>query len=146
MSNTTSVSSMIVDPSTSNEIKYIIMQICYIPSIICSIFTLTHLLLNRNLRSTLHNHVPLISLIISILDAFLNHPFTLNYLRLSHVVYHQSMQCVFTRIMSTQCSLFRLLGQWHGVLQKDISLFFILNYSILIVDEYCDQAKTASSK
>jgi hypothetical protein len=70
MSNTTSVSSAIVDPF--NPFKYIVMQIC-------TIFTLTHLLLNRNLRSTLHNHTSLILLIISTFDSLLSHPLTLNY-------------------------------------------------------------------
>jgi hypothetical protein len=92
MSNTTSVSNVIVDPS--NRIKYIIMQTFYIPSIVCSIFTLTHLLSNRKLRLTLYNHTPLVLLIISIFDLFLNQPFILNYLRTGRATPSTNAMCI----------------------------------------------------
>jgi hypothetical protein len=92
MSNTTSVSNAIVDPS--NQIKYIIMQTFQIPSIVCCIFTLTHLLSNRKLRLTLYNHTSLVLLIISIFDSFLNQPFTLNYLRTGRATPSTNAMCI----------------------------------------------------
>lgn len=71
------------------------MQTCYIPSIICSIFSLSNLLMNRKLRSTVHNHIPLVLLIISTLDSLLNHPFTLNYLRVGMVMPSTNTTCLF---------------------------------------------------
>jgi hypothetical protein len=93
MSNTTSTSNnAIVDPS--NKIKYIIMQTFHIPSIICSIFTVTYLLSSRKLRLTLYNHTSLVLLIISIFDMFLNQPFTLNYLRTGRATPSTNAMCI----------------------------------------------------
>jgi hypothetical protein len=127
MSNTTSVSSVTIDPS--NPIKYIIMQICYIPSIICSIFTLTHLLLNRNLRLTLHNHTSLILLIISTFDLLLSHPFTLNYLRLSRVVPSMNAICLYWNFVN---SIFTVSTYWTmawGSLERHLLIFYSLLFN-----------------
>jgi hypothetical protein len=121
MSNTTSVSSAIVDPS--NPIKYIIMQTCYIPSVICSIFTLTHLLLNRNLRSILYNHTSLILLIISTFDSLLDHPLTLNYLRISRVVPSTNTMCLYWNFVN---SIFTVSTYWTmawGSVERHLLIF-----------------------
>lgn len=81
-----------VDPSYT--VKYIVMQTCLIPSILCSIFTLSKLLLNRRLRSTLYHHTTMILLTISLIDSFLSHPFTLNYLRTGLVMPFNNQLCI----------------------------------------------------
>jgi hypothetical protein len=121
MSNITSISNATVD--LSNEIKYIIMQICLIPSIICSIFTLTHLLLNRHLRSTLNNHTSLILLIISTFDSFFSHPLTLNYLRISHVVPSTNTMCLFWNFVNL---IFTVSTYWTmawGSVERHLLIF-----------------------
>jgi hypothetical protein len=99
MSNITFASNAIIDPT--NQIRYIIMQIFHIPSIFCSIFTLTHLLSNPRLRLTLYNHTSLVLLIISLFDAFLNHPFTLNYLRTGRATPSTNAMCISWNFFST---------------------------------------------
>ena len=99
------------------------MQTCHIPSILCSIFTLTHLLQNQNLRWILHNHTPLILLLISILDSFISHPLTLNYLRLSHVVPSTDAMCLFWNYAN---SIFTVSTYWTlawGSLERHFLIF-----------------------
>ncbi len=100
------------------------MQICHIPSIICSIFTLSHFLLNRNLRYALHNHIPLVLLIISIFDSFLNHPLTLNYLRISHVIPSTNAMCLFWNFIN---SIFTVGTYWTmawGSIERHLLIFY----------------------
>jgi hypothetical protein len=121
MSNTTSISSAPVDQS--NYIKYIIMQTCHISSIVCCIFTLPHLLLNRNLRSALHNHIPLILLIISTFDLLLNHPLTLNYLRTNRVTPSTNATCLFWNFIN---SIFTVGTYWTmawGSIERHLLIF-----------------------
>ncbi|UJR11624.1 hypothetical protein I4U23_015805 [Adineta vaga] len=103
MSNTT-LSNNVMNVDPSNQIKYIIMQIFHIPSIICSIFTLTHLVLNRRLRLTLYNHTLLALLIISIFDSFLSHPFTLNYLRTGRATPATNAMCISWNFFNALCT------------------------------------------
>ncbi|CAF3720200.1 unnamed protein product [Adineta steineri] len=122
MSNITLIQNYTTDQS--NYVKYIIMQTCYIPSIICSIFTLTNLLLNRNLRLALHNHTSIILLFISIFDSFFNHPLTLNYLRLSHVVPSTDGLCLFWNFTN---SIFVVSTYWTvawGSIEKHLFIFY----------------------
>jgi hypothetical protein len=125
MSNITSSVNAIVDPS--NYIKYIIMQTFYIPSILCSIFTLSHLLANRRLRLVLHNHTSLVLLIISIFDSFLNHPFTLNYLRTGRVTPSTSAMCfswnLFNSVLTT--------SNYLTMAWASVERHFLIFYSIL---------------
>jgi hypothetical protein len=122
MSNTTSSSNTTVD--LSNQIKYIIMQTCSIPSIICSIFTLTHLLSNRNLRRPLHNHIPLILLIISMCDSLLNQPLTLNYLRISRVVPSTDAMCLFWNFINAVCTIGTYLTMAWVSIERHLLIFY----------------------
>ena len=134
VSNVTSSVSTSVD--ISNEIKYIVLQICHILSIVCCIFTLIHLLLNRNLRSGLHNHVPLTLLIISILDSFLNHPFTLNYLRTGQVTPSTNSLCLFWNLINTNLTTATYLTMAWASIERHLlifnsRLFAIQSYRVL---------------
>ena len=121
MSNTTYMSDATVD--LSNQIKYIVMQTCHIPSLICSIFTLTHLLLNHHLRAALHNHIPLILLIVSTFDLLFNHPLTLNYLRISRVVPSTDAMCLYWNFIN---SIFTVGTYWTmawGSFERHLLIF-----------------------
>ena len=121
MSSTTSISNATVD--LSNQLKYIVMQTCHIPSLICSIFTLTHLLLNHTLRSALHNHIPLILLIISTFDSLFNHPVTLNYLRIGQVVPSTDAMCLYWNFIN---SIFTVGTYWTmawGSVERHLLIF-----------------------
>ena len=99
------------------------MQTCHIPSILCSIFTLTQLLLNQNLLRILHNHTPLILLVISALDSSISHPLTLNYLRLSRVVPSTDAMCLFWNYAN---SIFTVSTHWTlawGSLERHLLIF-----------------------
>jgi hypothetical protein len=56
-----------------------------VPSIICSIFVLSHLLFNRELRRALCNHVIILLIIINLIVQLTNIPWILNYYRLFSV-------------------------------------------------------------
>ena len=107
----------------SNQIKYIVMQICYIPSIICSIFTLYHLLFNRHLRSTLHNHVPIALLIISTLDSLFNHPFTLIYLRMNRVIPSTTTMCLGWNFLNSFFTVATFLTMAWGSIERHFLIF-----------------------
>ena len=111
-----------MDPS--NQIKYIMMQICYIPSIACSILTLSHFVLNRNLRSALHNHIPFVLLIISLLDSLLNHPFTLNYLRISQVIPSTNTMCLFWNFINSLLTIATFLTMAWGSFERHLLIFY----------------------
>jgi hypothetical protein len=122
MSNTTSSSSTTMD--LSNQIKYIVMQICYIPSIICSIFTLTHLFWNRTLRLALHNHISLALLIISTFDLLLNHPLTLNYLRIGRVIPSNDTICLFWNFVNSMLTIACFLTMAWGSVERHLLIFY----------------------
>ncbi|UJR20265.1 hypothetical protein I4U23_023396 [Adineta vaga] len=122
MSNSSSMNNA-VDPW--NNIKYIIMQICHIPSIICSLYALIHLLSNRNLRMALHNHTSLLLLFISIFDSFLNHPFTLNYLRTNQVSPPTDTMCLVWNFFN---SIFTVSTYWTmawGSIERHSLIFYL---------------------
>ncbi|CAF0970726.1 unnamed protein product [Adineta ricciae] len=106
-----------------NEIKYISLQISYIFSIIFCIFTLFHLLSNSNLRSTLHNHVPLILLLISLFDLCFNHPFTLNYLRTGHVQPSTNILCLFWNFINSTLTISTYLTMSWASIERHIFIF-----------------------
>ncbi|UJR38531.1 hypothetical protein I4U23_031199 [Adineta vaga] len=107
-----------------NEIKYILLQICYIFSIICCIFTLIHLLLNKNLRSILHNHVLLILLIISTFDLLLNHPFTLVYLHIGEVLPSTNTFCLYWNFINSTLTISTYLTMSWASIERHILIFY----------------------
>lgn len=125
MSNISSISNMSVN--VSDNIRYIIMQIFYIPSLICSIFTLIHFLFNRNLRSNLHNHILLALLIISTCDLLFNHPFTLNYLRIGQVMPSTDSMCRFWNFLNAICNT----STYFTIAWSSIERYFLIFYSSL---------------
>jgi hypothetical protein len=107
----------------ASQIKYIVLQTCHIPSIFCCIFTLTHLVLNHHLRCALHNHVLLALMIISILDSFFNHPFTLNYLRIGQVTPSTNALCLFWNFINSSCSFATYLTMAWASIKRHFFIF-----------------------
>lgn len=108
---------------SSNLIKYIIMQICYIPSMICCLFTLWHLLIDRHLRSALHNHIPISLLIICALDGLFNHPFTLIYLRMEEVLPSNSTMCLLWNFVNSFFTITTFLTMAWGSIERHFLIF-----------------------
>ena len=108
----------------TNEIKYIVMQICYIPSIICCIFSLFHFFFNRNLRLALHNHISFILLLVSLCDLLFNHPFTLVYLRVGQVIPSNDTFCLLWNFVNT---IFIVSTYWTmawGTFERHLLIFY----------------------
>jgi hypothetical protein len=90
---------MIVNDSFSNDentvqeteiniprpVRFWLLLILDIPSIICSFFLLYHLLINKTLRHQLINHVIIILLIIGLIIELVDISFHLSFLRLGIV-------------------------------------------------------------
>ena len=122
MLNTTIASHAIVDPS--NQIKYIIMQTFHVPSILCSIFTLAHLLANQKLRSTLHNHTSLVLLTISVFDSLCSHPFTLNYLRTGRATPPTNEMCISWNFFNALCATSIYLTMAWSSIERHLLIFY----------------------
>ncbi len=75
-----------VDIGISQLVQFWLYLFLEIPSVICSIFVLYHLLFNRILRTALHNHIIIILLGINLIIELTNIPWILHYYRLGHVV------------------------------------------------------------
>ncbi|CAF0868377.1 unnamed protein product [Adineta steineri] len=80
---------MLYDISTEIAIPYIvrfwIILLFYIPSVICSFFVLYHFLFDRTLRQASHNHVIIILLFINLIVELTSFIWILNYYRLGYV-------------------------------------------------------------
>jgi len=67
--------------SWPRTLRFWLLLIFDIPSIICSLFVLYHLLTNRTSRSALHNHTVIILLIIALLFQLTDIPWYLDFIR-----------------------------------------------------------------
>lgn len=99
------------------------MQTLHIPSIVCSLFTLTHLLTDRKLRLTLHNHTPLVLLMISVIDSFLSHPFTLNYLRTGRATPATNAMCISWNFFNALCATSIYLTMACSSIERHLLIF-----------------------
>ncbi|CAF4164275.1 unnamed protein product [Rotaria sordida] len=66
-------------------IRFWLLLLLDIPSIICSLFLLFHLLTNKNLRCQIINHLMIVMLIIGLIIELVDIPFHLNFLHLGIV-------------------------------------------------------------
>src|SRR5690349_9582475 len=78
-------SSLPLEIAIPRIVRFWIILLFYIPSLICSLFVLYHFIFNRTLRQTLHNHVIIILLFINLIVQLTNIPWILNYYRLGYV-------------------------------------------------------------
>ncbi|CAF3832241.1 unnamed protein product [Rotaria sordida] len=127
----------ISETSLSRLIKFWILLIFQIPSILCSIFVLHHMFTSKTYRRTLANHVIIAMLIISLLSVTIDLSLTLNYLR-EGIVNPQSVSfCYFW--MYIDYSLYAsgmLLTTWASF-ERHILVFtlqyFRSSYKIIFV-------------
>ncbi|CAF1199659.1 unnamed protein product [Adineta steineri] len=86
--------------STSYEIaiprivRFWIILIFYIPSLICSLFVLYYFIASRTLRQALHNHVITLLLIVNFIVQLTSIPWIMNYYRLGHVSPQSPSFCI----------------------------------------------------
>jgi hypothetical protein len=85
----------ISETELSRSIKFWILLLFQIPSILCSIFVLYHMCALPTYRRTLANHVVISILIISLLSVTIDLSITLNYLRVGIVHPQLSSFCYF---------------------------------------------------
>jgi hypothetical protein len=71
--------------SLPRPVRFWLLLLLNIPSIICSFFLLFHLLINKTFRSQLTNHVTIVLLIIGLIIEFIDISFHLSFLRLGIV-------------------------------------------------------------
>jgi len=69
----------------SHLVRFWLYLLFEIPSVICSIFVLSHLLFNRTLRRALYNHIIIILLAINLIVQVTDIPWILHYYRLGSV-------------------------------------------------------------
>jgi hypothetical protein len=119
----------------SRSIKFWILLVFQIPSILCSIFILYHMFVLPTYRRTLANHVITIMLIVSLLSVTIDLSLTLNYLREGFVNPPSISFCFFW--MYIDYSLYAsgmLLTAWASI-ERHILVFalqyFRLSYQII---------------
>ncbi|CAF0881259.1 unnamed protein product [Adineta ricciae] len=74
--------------------KFWVLLSVFVPSLLCSIFVLYHLLFNRVLRHALHNHVITVLLIIGLIDELTFYPWMLYYLPWQNAWQRSYMFCL----------------------------------------------------
>ncbi|CAF1477516.1 unnamed protein product [Rotaria sordida] len=69
----------------SYPVRFWILLLFYIPSVICSLFIFYNFIIHRQLRHALHNHVIFLLLFINLIVQLTGIPWILNYYRLEYV-------------------------------------------------------------
>ena len=79
------ISASSTEIAISHNVRFWLILLFYVPSVICSFFVLYHFLIDRTLRQALHNHVIIILLLINLTVQLTSFPWILNYYRLEYV-------------------------------------------------------------
>ena len=93
-SNDTDLSSS-DDDSIPNNIRFWILLFLDIPAVSCTIFLLYHLLLKRQLRQALHNHIMILVLINILMCQLFDMPFYIVFYHLGYVWWQAPAFCLF---------------------------------------------------
>lgn len=123
-SDINSTNANIAQVPISPSIRLIILLIFNIPSFICTLFILFHLLKNRILRNSLQNHV-IIALLISILPTHtIDVPFYVVYLSLGHVWPANTKFCRFWSFVSV--GIYDTIGilMAYSAVERHILVFY----------------------
>ncbi|CAF3638976.1 unnamed protein product [Rotaria sordida] len=130
--------------SIPRPIRFWLLLLLDIPSIICSLFLLFHLLTNKNLRCQIINHLMIVILIIGLIIELIAIPFHLNFLHFGIVQPSIPFICMlwwfidlglyngFTIIMSWS-SFHRYLFIFHDRLFLQGKKRFVFHYLPLII-------------
>ena len=107
----------------SRTLRFWSMLIVYIPSVICSFFTLYHFIFNRQLRHALYNHVIILLLFINLVNQLTDIPWILNYYRLGYVSPATPSFClVWTFMDETSFVTTTVLFSW-ATIERHILIF-----------------------
>ena len=79
------ISNLSPEIAIPHNVRFWIILLFYVPSVICSFFVLYHFLVDRTLRQALHNHVIIIILFMNLIVQLTSFPWILNYYRLKYV-------------------------------------------------------------
>ncbi|CAF3989191.1 unnamed protein product [Rotaria sp. Silwood1] len=128
----------------SRPIRFWLLLLIDIPSIICSLFLLFHLFINKSLRCHLVNHAMIVLLIIGLIIQLVDIPFHLNFLRFGIVLPSIPFICIlwwfidlglyngFTIIMAWS-SIHRYLFIFHDQIFFQGKKRFLFHYLPLII-------------
>ncbi|CAF1007225.1 unnamed protein product [Rotaria sordida] len=128
----------------TRPIRFWLLLLFDIPSIVCSLFLLFHLLINKTFRCHLINQVMMVLLIIGLIIELVAVPFHLNFLRIGYVKPSIPFICIlwwfidiglyngFTIIMAWS-SIHRYLFMFHDQLFIRGKKRFIFHYLFLII-------------
>jgi hypothetical protein len=101
-------------------VRFWLLLLLEIPSIICSFFLLFHLLINKTLRCQLTNHVIIVLLIIGLIIKLVDIPFLLSFLLLNMVQPSMPHMCLISWFMdvglTSGCTIIMAWGSVHRYL------------------------------
>ncbi|CAF3360585.1 unnamed protein product [Rotaria sp. Silwood2] len=130
-------------------VRFWIILLFYIPSIICSLFVFYHFIINRTLRQALHNHVIFLLLFINLIVQLTSIPWILNYYRLGNVWPQNPLFCltwifidealyITTTILFAWATIERHILIFHDQLVSTKYKFIFFHYlPIVIILLYC---------
>jgi len=121
-SNNTNESSGDEDP-IPNNIRFWILLSLEIPAVICTVFLLYHLLLKRQLRQALHNHIVIIILINILMCQLFDMSFYIVFLHLGYVWWAKPGFCLFWWYMDTGPVSFCTIFLAYGSFERHILIF-----------------------
>ncbi|CAF1141407.1 unnamed protein product [Rotaria sp. Silwood1] len=130
-------------------IRFWIILLVYIPSVICSLFIFYNFIVHGTLRQALHNHVIVLLLLINFIVQLTSIPWTLNYYRSGYVWPQNSIFCltwsfidealyITTTILFSWATIERHLLIFHDhLLSTKYKLFFFHYLPVVIILLYC---------
>ena len=113
-------------------VRFWIILLFYIPSLLCSFFVLYHFSFNRTLRQALHNHVIIIILFINLIVQLTSIPWILSYYHLGEVWLKTPSFCLTWSFIDEALYITTtLLFSW-ATIQRHILIF----HNRLVVTKY----------
>ncbi|CAF1422022.1 unnamed protein product [Rotaria sp. Silwood1] len=89
-----SIESLYPEVSLPRPVRFWLLLFLLIPSAFCSLVLIYYLIVNRNLRNSLNNHVIIVLLIVNFHALIIGFPIQLNFLRLGHVWPEKPITCL----------------------------------------------------
>lgn len=124
-SNETSMDDYDSEFSLPPYVRFWLLIIFEIPSLACSLILLYYLIIDRNLRQALHNHVIVVLLIIGLFSQLIDIPFYLNYLRIGYVWPKITVSCILWWFAATGISNITnlVMAAWASI-ERHILVFY----------------------
>lgn len=120
--------------SLPESVRFWLLLIFEIPSLVCSCVLLYYLLTKPNLRKSLGNHVIIVLLLIGLFSQLIDIPFYLNYLRVKYVWPSIPSSCIVWWFAATGISnITNMIMAWASI-ERHILIF---NDRWLLADNRC---------